>query len=219
MKWSRLRAFSLLASSVLVYLLSLFRQCCLLSSSISISSSSISISISFSSSFSLRGWICSMNSQLCYRIHHLIMYESHFNLNAFESRECSQCWIFERLFFCSRSNSLHLHHFRISMMLYLHLLHVLRRSSPIFRSRKTIAWSYHLRFLYDKKRINDVYCWRNNSFKSTEKKVRSCRNVCKINEFKFNLIFNENARLRSVNFLSDTVVSAFCDCMINSWWW
>jgi hypothetical protein len=92
-----------------------------------------------------------MNSKHCLRIDHLIRH-NRLHLHAFELRKLSQCWVFERLFFCS--NSLHLHFFRISMMLH---LHVFRRSSSIFRFRETIAWSYHLEFLNSKKRINDFY--------------------------------------------------------------
>jgi hypothetical protein len=55
------------------------------------------------------------------------------------------------------------------MMLHLHVFRRFR-SSPIFRFRKTIAWSYHLEFLNLKKRINDFYLMI--SFKFT-KSVRN----------------------------------------------
>ncbi len=120
--------------------------------------------------FSVRDWISSKNSKHCSRVHHLI-WHNRLHLHAFESRELTQCKVFERLFFCSCSCSKSLHqslrHFRINMML--HLLHVLCRSSSIFRFERTIARSYHLWFLYDKKRIQDFYRWRNNSFKSIKK--------------------------------------------------
>ncbi len=81
MKRRRLTASSHLTSSVLVYLLSLFRHC-LFSFSISSSSNwwllsfsvsiSVSFSVSLSVSFSVRDWISSMNSKHCLRVHHLI---------------------------------------------------------------------------------------------------------------------------------------------------
>jgi hypothetical protein len=153
MKWRRLRASSLFASSVLMSTLSLFRYCLF-----SFSSSPFSISWSFSSSFSVSfsvsssvwGWIDSMNSERCLWIH--LIWQSCLHLNAFELRELSQRWIFKRLFFRSWN-------FHLSMILHLQIslkiLHVLRQSSSIFRSRRTTAWSYHLWFSYTKKRIND----------------------------------------------------------------
>jgi hypothetical protein len=113
-----------------------------------------------------------MNSKHCFRIHRLI-WQSRLHLHAFELRELSSCWIFERSFSCS--SLLHLRismriHLRISMkihlrinMIHLHLLQVLRRWSSIFRFEETIAWSYDLRILYNEKRIN----WKNISVEST----------------------------------------------------
>jgi hypothetical protein len=152
MKRNRLRTSSLLASFVLVFILSLFRYCLFSFSSFSSSFSfSRSFLISVSSSFSVRDWISSMNSKHCLRIHHFIR-RNRLYLNAFELRECLQCWIFERSFSCSDN----LHHFCINMMFHLHFhLRILRRSSSIFRFRKTIAWFYHLWFLYVKKKFDD----------------------------------------------------------------
>ncbi len=184
MKRSRLRASSLLASSVLVSILSLFRYCLPSFSSFSSSfPSSRSFSIPASFSFSARDWISSMNSKHCLRIHHLIR-RSRLHLNAFELRECSQCWIFERSFFCSDN----LHHFRINMMLHLHLhLRILRRSSSIFRFRETIAWSYHFWFLYVKKKFDD---WRNDFIKSEKTSLIRTINseILQLSSMKMNIL-------------------------------
>jgi hypothetical protein len=152
----------LLASFVLVFILNLFRYCLLSFSSFSFSFSfsfSWSLSSSVSFSFSVRSWISSMKNKRCLWIHFIWHHRLH--LNAFELRKCSQCWIFERLFFCNK-----LHHFRINIMIHLHLhlriLRILRRSSSIFRFRKTIAWFYHLWFLYVEKKFDD---WRNDFIK------------------------------------------------------
>ncbi len=169
MKWSRLTSSLLLASFVLVSILSLFEYCLFSFSSSSISTQ-ISISSSFSFSWSLSAsssfWcrISSMHSKSCLRVHHLI-WHNRLHLHAFELREFSQDWIFERSLSCSslhfRINlkiHLHLHYFRISMRIHLHLLW-----SSIFRFERTIAWSYDLRILYDEKRIN----WKSIFFEST----------------------------------------------------
>ncbi len=219
MKRSRVRSSSLLASFVLVFILSLFRYCLSSLSSFPSSfffSSSFSWSLSFYVSFSVRDWISSMNSKHCLRIDHLIRH-NRLHLHAFELRELSQCWVFERLFFCS--NSFHFHHFCINMMLHFHLhrfrinmmlhIHVFRRSSSIFRSQETIAWSYHLELLNSKKRINDVYLMI--FFKFT----KSVRNSL----IRTNLIFNENEHSQSADCLSHIVVSEFCESMTILWWW
>ncbi len=130
MKWRRLKAFSLLASSVLMYLLSFFRHCRLFSFSISSFSISwsLSFSLSFSSSLSARDRIDSMNSERCLWINNLILHNRLY-LYTFKLREHSQCWVIERLFFCSNL------HFRINMNIFYlsHVLHhVLHRSSSIF---------------------------------------------------------------------------------------
>ncbi len=154
MKWRRLTTSSLLASSVLVYLLSLFRQCCLSSISSSSFSSLSFFSFSFSFSFSVTSsawdWISSMNSERCLRIHHLI-WHSRLYKHAFESRWLSSCWVFKCSFFRSCRNLLHLRinidcrhllHLRINMKSRIHQLHLLW--SSIFRFRETIARSYYL---------------------------------------------------------------------------
>jgi hypothetical protein len=165
MKWSRLTSSLFLASFVLVSILSLFEYC-LSSFSSSLFSWSFSSSVSSSFSFpsSVRDWISLMNSKHCFRIHRLI-WQSRLHLHAFELRELSSCWIFERSFSCS--SLLHLCismkiYLRISMI-HLHLLQVLRRWSSIFRFEETIAWSYDLRILYNEKRIN----WKNISVEFT----------------------------------------------------
>ncbi len=215
MKWRRLKTSSLLASSVLVSTLSLFRYCLISFSSFSISWSlllSFSFSVSFSvSSFSAWGWIDSMNSERCLWIH-LIIWQSCLHLNAFELRRLSQRWIFKRAFFRSWNNFFHLHinmtlHLQISMK----ILHVLRQSSSIFRSRRTIAWSYHLWFSYTKKRINDFYL--KISFESINSKIISQQSVS-INS---HLIFNVNARLQSTNILLRTFDSEFCESKTIRW--
>ncbi len=195
MKRRRLTTSSHLASSVLVYLLSLFRHCL---SSFSTSSSSnwwlLSFSASFSVSFSVslpvsfpaRGWISSMNSKHCLRVHHLI-WHSRLHLHAFKLRRLSQCWIVERLFFCS--NFLHLHismmilHFRISMMiLRVLILHRRRRrSSSVFRIWRSFARSHHVWFLNTKKRINDSVLQRHISFEFREN-LKSVKNTHELND-------------------------------------
>jgi hypothetical protein len=148
MKWRRLKTSSFLASSVLVFTLSLFRYC------LSSFSFSWSFSLSVSSSFFVRDWISSMNSKHWLRIHHLI-WQCRLHQHTFELRELSQCWIFKRLLFRSWNNFFH-----VNMILHFHIcmkiLHILRHSSSILRSRRTITWSYHLWFSYTKKKINDV---------------------------------------------------------------
>jgi hypothetical protein len=103
-----------------------------------------------------------MNSKRCLWIHFVWHHRLH--LNAFELRELSQRWIFKRSFFRSWNNFFHLHinmilHLQINMTLHLQIsmkiLHVLRQSSSIFRSRRTISRSYHFWFSHAKKRIND----------------------------------------------------------------
>ncbi len=151
MKRRRLRAFLLLASSVLMSILSLFWYCLFSFSSFSFSwSLSLFVSFSVSLSSSARDWINSMNSKRCLWIH--LIWHHRLHLNTFELRELSQRWIFKRSFSRSWSNFFHLHinmiiHLHISMILHLQIsmkiLHVLRQSSSIFCSRRTISWSYH----------------------------------------------------------------------------
>jgi hypothetical protein len=100
--------------------------------------SSLSSSFSFSVTFSAWGWISSMNSERCFRIHHLI-WHSRLYKHAFESRWLSSYWVFKCSFSRSCRNLLHL---RINMRDRIHQLHLLW--SSILRSRETIARSYYL---------------------------------------------------------------------------
>jgi hypothetical protein len=145
MKWRRLRSSSHLASSVLVFKLSLFRYC--LFSISSFSSSSLSFSFSFSFSFSSSSsawdWISSMNS-VCYLwINHLVMYNRHLHLNALKSWEFSCRRVLKSLL----SSIKHFHLNILHLHLYIHILRIFQ-SSSVLCSLRTITRSRNLWFLH-----------------------------------------------------------------------
>jgi hypothetical protein len=144
MKRRRLTTSLHLASSVLAYLLSLFRHCLFSFSILSFSNWwSLSFSVSLSVSFSVRDLISSMNSKHCRQIHHFI-WHSRLHLHALKLRELSQCWIIERLFFYN-----YFFHFHINI--------ILRRIFQwffVFCILRSFTRSCNLWFLHLRKKID-----------------------------------------------------------------